>query len=59
MDKWLFLVFMNFMLLFIFLTSFFVNKTSNSRIFFGVRFPKEYQEEKELKDIEKSYRIVI
>lgn len=59
MDKWLFLVFMNFMLLFIFLTSFFVNKTSNSGIFFGVRFPKEYQEEKELKDIEKSYRIVI
>jgi len=47
------------MLLFIFLTSFFVNKTSNSGIFFGVRFPKEYQEEKELKDIEKSYRIVI
>jgi len=59
MDKWLFLVFMNFMLLFIFLTSFFVNKTSNSGIFFGVRFPKEYQEEKELKDIEKSYRIII
>ena len=59
MDKWLFLAFMNFMLLFIFLTSFFVNKTSNSGIFFGVRFPKEYQEEKELKDIEKSYRIVI
>ncbi len=59
MDKWLFLVFMNFMLLFVFLISYFVNKTSNSGIFFGVRFPKEYQEEKELKDIEKSYRIVI
>lgn len=59
MDKWLFLAFMNFMLLFIFLISFFVNRTSNSGIFFGVRFPMEYQEEKELKDIEKSYRIVI
>lgn len=59
MDKWLFLIFMNFMLLFVFLISYFVNKTSNSGIFFGVRFPKEYQGEKELKDIEKSYRKVI
>ncbi|WP_346961492.1 DUF5808 domain-containing protein [Clostridium sp.] len=59
MDKWLFLAFMNSLLLVIFLISYFINKTSNNGIFFGVRFPKEYQGEKELKDIEKSYRKVI
>ena len=59
MDRWLFLAFMNSLLLVIFLISYFVNKTSNSGIFFGVRFPKEYQGEKELKDIERSYRKVI
>ncbi|GAA0776521.1 DUF1648 domain-containing protein [Clostridium subterminale] len=59
MDRWLFLAFMNSLLLVIFLISYFINKTSNNGIFFGVRFPKEYQGEKELKDIEKSYRKVI
>ncbi|MEW8994661.1 DUF5808 domain-containing protein [Clostridium sp.] len=59
MDKWLFLAFMNSILLGIFLISYFINNTSNNGIFFGVRFPKEYQGEKELKDIEKSYRKVI
>lgn len=59
MDKWLFLTFMNSMLLVVFLTSYFINNISNNGIFFGVRFPKEYQGEKELKDIEKSYRKVI
>jgi uncharacterized membrane protein len=59
MDRWLFLAFMNSMLLVIFLISYFINNISNNGIFFGVRFPKEYQGEKELKDIEKSYRKVI
>ncbi|WP_346936490.1 DUF5808 domain-containing protein [Clostridium sp.] len=59
MDRWLFLAFMNSILLGIFLISYFINNTSNNGIFFGVRFPKEYQGEKELKDIERSYRKVI
>ncbi|WP_346929421.1 DUF5808 domain-containing protein [Clostridium sp.] len=59
MDKWLFLVVVNSMILVLFLISYFVNNTSNNGIFFGVRFPKEYQGEKELKDIERSYRKVI
>ncbi|WP_346940633.1 DUF5808 domain-containing protein [uncultured Clostridium sp.] len=59
MDRWLFLAFMNSILLVIFLISYFINNTSNNGIFFGVRFPKEYQGEKELKDIEKSYRKII
>lgn len=59
MDKWLFLAFMNSLLLVIFLISYFMNNISNNGIYFGVRFPKEYQGEKELKDIEKSYRKVI
>lgn len=59
MDKWLFLIVMNSMILILFLISYFVNNTSNSGIFFGVRFPKEYQDEKELKDLERAYRKII
>lgn len=59
MDKWLFLIVMNSMILILFLISYFVNNTSNSGIFFGVRFPKEYQDEEELKDLERAYRKII
>lgn len=43
----------------LFLLAFFTNNISNNNIFFGVRFPREYLEEKELLNLEKKYKKIV
>ena len=46
----------NIMILTMFIISYYVNKTSNNGIFFGVRIPKEYQNESEIINLDNEYK---
>lgn len=53
------LIVMNVMVFTMFILSYYLNKTSNNGIFFGVRIPKIHNEEVELKSLEKEYKRII
>ncbi|GAB6169411.1 DUF1648 domain-containing protein [Clostridium carnis] len=59
MEKYMMLIVMNVMVFTMFILSYYLNKTSNNGIFFGVRIPKIHNEEVELKSLEKEYKRII
>lgn len=59
MDKIIGLVTVNSLVIVLFLVSYFLNRLSNNGIFFGVRFPMEHFKEKEILDLDKSYKRII
>lgn len=59
MEKWVTIININLITALMFLITFFLNRASNSGIFFGVRFPLEYLRENELLKIEKVYKKLV
>lgn len=59
MERLIGLISINSMVIVLFLITYFLNKLSNYGIFFGVRFPMEYLKEKELLDLDKSYKRIV
>ncbi len=59
MDRPIGLISINLMAIVLFLVTYFLNRLSNSGIFFGVRFPMEYLNEKELQGLDKSYKRIV
>lgn len=59
MERLIGLISINSMVIVLFLITYFLNKLSNKGIFFGVRFPMEYLREKELLDLDKSYKKIV
>ncbi|MEG1255753.1 DUF5808 domain-containing protein [Clostridium sp.] len=59
MEKWMPLITVNISILMMLTITYYMNKLSNSGVFFGVRFPKKYLNEPELKVLEKSFRHIV
>lgn len=59
MNRIIGLVTINSLILILFLVSYFINRLSNNGIFFGVRFPIEYLQERELNKLDKSYKKIM
>ncbi|QBJ75972.1 hypothetical protein C6H62_09885 [Clostridium chauvoei] len=56
MEKYIPWIVLNILIFTVYIISYYINQTSNNGIFFGVRIPKEYQNEKEIVQLDASYK---